>query len=132
MRKMISRILVGIIAFFILVFTVFYVLNLGDSNVTEPAPDALHLIGFIALIPMISATGGRFADRKIRYIKNSEYFKPATIGIFIITYLSLIPWTLTFFIDSRLIIYMDWSVVLTSMFLSFFMFSLLLYVFTRN
>lgn len=97
------------------------------GSIEGTAPDALHFIGFVALIPMIGAVGGKLADRKTAYIKNRTFFKPMIIAAFIITYLSLVPWILTFFIaENTMLMYVDWAIVLTTAVVSFFLFSILL------
>lgn len=102
-------------------------------DISSAAPDALHFIGFVALIPMISSVGGRLATRKITYIKNGAQFTPAIIATFIITYVSLLPWVASFFLtENSFFIYIDWSIVLASIVLSFVLFSALLAVFLRK
>lgn len=130
MKRTISTI---IIIFCLLVALATYLLWLNVTDISGPAPDALHLITFIALIPMLGVVGGRFVDRKIAYIKNNQLFKPFVIGIFLLTYASFIPWVLTFFISAnKLVLYIDWGIVLVNIVLSFVAFALFLYVFIRD
>lgn len=132
MKKVIS-ILLGVIGFYGTAALLAWALLTLVTDISDPAPDALHIISFIALLPMIGLVGDRFASRKADYIKKSSYFKPTIIGVFIATYLSFIPWILTFFIsDNRLLLYIDWSIVLLNICLSFVLFALFLYIFIRK
>lgn len=132
MKKLIS-ILAVIAVFSVLVTVITYVLWRSVTDISGAAPDALHLISFIALIPMIGVVGGKYTHRKITYIKNNQMFKPFVIGVFLLTYISFIPWILTFVTsDNKFILYLDWSIVLTNIGASFVMFSLFLYVFLRD
>ena len=130
--KKVTRILLGVGSFYLLALIIFLLLRWKVHDIASPAPDALHLIGFVALLPMIGAAGGKFANRKIAYMKNDKIFKPIVIGTFIVTYLSLVPWVLSFFVADDIFVYIDWSVVLAAAFLSFVIFSLFLYVFIKD
>lgn len=132
MKKLISTLIV-ITLFSALAAGCTYALWLTVTDISEAAPDALHLISFIALIPMVGVVGGRFATRKIAYIKNNQAFKPFVTGIFLLTYMSFIPWILTFLVSgNKLLLYLDWGIVLTNITVSFIVFSLFLYVFLRD
>lgn len=132
MKKLIS-ILAIIVLFGVLVAGATVALWHNVTDISGAAPDALHLISFIALIPMIGVVGGKYTHRKIAYIKNNQIFKPFVIGIFLLTYASFVPWILTFITASnKLILYLDWGIVLTNIALSFIVFSLFLYVFIRD
>lgn len=132
MRKTIS-VFIGIGVFYALVAGVTYALLQTVTDISDPAPDALHLISFIALLPMIGLVGDRFADRKIAYIKKMSFFKPAIVGIFLTTYLSFVPWILTFIVsNNRTILFADWSIVLVNIAVSFVIFLLFLIAFLRD
>lgn len=119
--------------FALMVLGVYSALVHSVHDINGAAPDALHFIGFIALIPMISSVGGRLATRKTAYIKRSSAFRPLVIAAFLTTYLSLIPWVVSFFItNNTILIFVDWAVVLTSIALSFVLFAVLLIVFLRE
>lgn len=133
MKSTTTKVILCIALFWLASLGVFVVLGNLARDIDYVAPDALHFIGFIALIPMISSVGGKLAIRKTAYIKKKALFKPLTISGFVISYLSLIPWILSFFIaDNTALIYVDWAIVLTTITLSFVLFSLLLAIYLNE
>lgn len=127
------KVILCIALFWLAALGTFMVLNNFVYDIASTAPDALHFIGFVALIPMISSVGGKLAIRKTAYIKKKPFFKPLVISSFIISYLSLIPWVLSFFVaENTILVYMDWAIVLTTTALSFILFSFLLAVYVNE
>lgn len=127
------KVILCIAVFLLSALCVFMLLNNFVYDIDEVAPDALHFIGFVALIPMISSVGGKLADRKTTYIKERVFFKPLIISTFIVTYASLVPWILSFFIaKNTFFVYADWAIVLTSGAMSFVLFSALLAIYMNE
>lgn len=127
------KVVLCIAIFWLATLGTFMLLGSFVYDIEGVAPDALHFIGFVALIPMISSVGGKLAVRKTAYLKKIPLFKPLAISSFIISYLSLIPWVLSFFVsDNRTLVYADWSIVLTATALSFVLFSFLLTIYANE
>lgn len=133
MKSTTIRVLLYLLLFSLFVLSIFIVLKHYAYDIDSAAPDALHFIGFVALVPMVSSVGGKLAERKITYIKNNTLFTPVVIATFVTTYASLIPWILSFFVTKNsYYVYVDWSIVLASITLSFILFGVLLAVFLRK
>ena len=133
MKSTTTKACLYLIVFALIVTGVCLALRYFVHDIDGAAPDALHFIGFVALIPMISSVGGKLAARKTAYIKRNSIFKSLVVAAFLATYLSLIPWVLSFFVAiNTVFIYVDWAVVLTSIALSFVLFTVLLAVFLRE
>lgn len=130
MKSTTAKALLLVTVFYGFVGCVYIILHQFVHDISGVAPDALHLVGFVALLPLISATGGRWAERKLNYIKNNSLFPAVIWAIFIVTSISLIPWILTFLIaDNAWLLYVDWAAVLANLAVSFVVFALFLRIF---